>query len=141
MAVASLVLHHQPEPAASLAEMARVLKPGGRVLVVDMLPHDRLDYQQQMGHVWLGFSTRRCAAIWRRAGFADVRVRALPVATDAQGPALFAATAGRQRLESSKTSRVQSSRPQSKGEQRWPQWQAPFIRSRRPARRAASRSR
>ena len=33
-----------------------MLKPGGRLLVVDMLPHDREDYRQQMGHVWLGFS-------------------------------------------------------------------------------------
>ena len=28
---------------------------GGRVLIVDLLPHDRVEYQQQMGHVWLGF--------------------------------------------------------------------------------------
>ena len=56
VAVASLVLHHQPEPGRVLAEMARVLKAGGRILVVDMLPHDRLDYQQQMGHVVLLFN-------------------------------------------------------------------------------------
>ena len=45
---------------ASAAARARRSGPrrprtGGRVLVVDMLPHDRQEYQQQMGHVWLGF--------------------------------------------------------------------------------------
>src|SRR5690606_31653481 len=56
LALLSLVLHRQPDPARVLAEAARVLKPGGRVLIVDMFPHDRVEYQQQMGHVWLGFS-------------------------------------------------------------------------------------
>jgi ubiquinone/menaquinone biosynthesis C-methylase UbiE len=96
VAVASLVLHHQPEPAAVLAEMARVLAPGGRILVVDMLPHDRIDYQQQMGHVWLGFSDETMRRYLTGAGFVDVRVRPLPAAADAQGPALFAATARKQ---------------------------------------------
>src|SRR3954468_19514970 len=51
-----LVLHHLPEPQRAFAETARVLKPSGRVVIVDMLPHDRDSYRQQMGHVWLGFS-------------------------------------------------------------------------------------
>ena len=74
-----LVLHHVPEPERALAEVARVLKPGGRVVVVDMLPHDRESYRQQMGHVWLGFSRRaRAPHAVSDTGFEDVRIVALP---------------------------------------------------------------
>ena len=40
VAMMGLVLHHVPDPARALAECARVLKRGGRALVIDMLPHD-----------------------------------------------------------------------------------------------------
>ena len=54
-AVMMLVLHHVPDPGAVLQEAARTLKPRGRFVLCDMLPHDHEEYKQQMGHVWLGF--------------------------------------------------------------------------------------
>jgi ArsR family transcriptional regulator len=96
VAMLSLVLHYSPSPARALSEVGRVVRKGGRVLVVDMLPHDREEYQQQMGHVWLGFSEKQISRFLTGAGFGEVRVRMLPADPDAKGPALFAAIAIKQ---------------------------------------------
>src|SRR5215470_3784475 len=92
-ALLSLVLHYSPDPTRTLKEVSRVCRAGARVLVVDMLPHHHEEYQQQMGHVWLGFSEKQIVKFLTAAGFEDARVRALPVDPDAKGPALFAAIA------------------------------------------------
>ncbi len=87
-----LVLHHVPEPERALTEVARVLKPRGRAIVVDMLPHDRESYRQQMGHVWLGFGDPHVRRMFQDAGFEDVRIVALPPDARSKGPGLFVAT-------------------------------------------------
>ncbi|HEX9939940.1 MAG TPA: metalloregulator ArsR/SmtB family transcription factor [Longimicrobium sp.] len=86
-----LVLHYVAEPAAALAEARRALKPGGVLLVVDMAPHDRDDYRQAMGHVWLGFGAEQLEGWMRGAGLGAVRYVPLPADPAAKGPTLFAA--------------------------------------------------
>jgi SAM-dependent methyltransferase len=94
-AVMILVLHHVPDPAAVLREAARTVKPGRRFVLCDMLPHDREEYKQQMGHVWLGFGDDQLRRLLGGAGFDDTRIIPLPVETEAKGPALFVASATR----------------------------------------------
>jgi len=90
-----LVLHHLPDPGAAIAEAARTLKPGGRLLIVDMVRHDHHEYQQTMGHVWLGFDTDQLEGWLTDAGFEAMRAADLPAEPKARGPGLFAATAQR----------------------------------------------
>jgi ubiquinone/menaquinone biosynthesis C-methylase UbiE len=92
-AVLALVLHHTAEPPRVLSEVRRVLKPGGRVVIVDMLPHERAEYTQRMGHVWLGFADSQMKGWLVDAGFERVRVHDLPPDPSAKGPTLFAASA------------------------------------------------
>jgi ubiquinone/menaquinone biosynthesis C-methylase UbiE/DNA-binding transcriptional ArsR family regulator len=94
-AVLGLVLHHLPDPPRVLQEACRALKPNGRILVVDMLPHEREDYRQEMGHVWLGFEQKQLEDWLAEAGFGKVAFRALPPEQQAKGPNIFTASAQR----------------------------------------------
>jgi ubiquinone/menaquinone biosynthesis C-methylase UbiE/DNA-binding transcriptional ArsR family regulator len=95
LAAMSLVLHYVPEPARAIGEVARTLKPRGRVIIVDMLSHDRESYRQQMGHVWLGFGEEFMQRLLSDSGFEDTSIVALAPEAQAKGPGLFVATARR----------------------------------------------
>jgi ArsR family transcriptional regulator len=60
-----------------------------------MLPHDRVEYQQQMGHVWLGFSEEQMERLLLAAGLSVTSFRPVPPDPSALGPSLFTASAVR----------------------------------------------
>ena len=93
VAILMLVLHHVAEPTRALSEVHRVLRPGGRVLIADMRAHAHAEYQEQMGHVWLGFDAPTLERWLMDAGFSGMRFTPLPIDPDADGPALFTAVA------------------------------------------------
>ncbi len=72
------VLHYAEDPGAVIAEAARVLRPGGRLAVADLAPHDREDLREQHNHRRLGFSRAEMAGWFRDAGLKPLETLDLP---------------------------------------------------------------
>lgn len=90
-AVTLLVLHHLDDPGAAIREMKRVVRPGGALLLVDMVGHDRESYRHSMGHRHLGFAPSAIESMADEAGLAVRSLRRLRPAPESKGPGLFAA--------------------------------------------------
>jgi ArsR family transcriptional regulator len=67
-AFATLVLHHAESPGAALKEMARILRPGGTLVVVDLCAHRHEWLRDEQGDVWLGFTRDEIVAHFGKAG-------------------------------------------------------------------------
>ena len=71
----SQALHHAAQPERAVSEAARILVPGGRVLVLDLGRHDQAWVRDRLGDRWLGFDIDSMATLLRRAGFRRVRTQ------------------------------------------------------------------
>src|SRR5205823_5122107 len=96
-AIVFLVAHFITDPSKVMGEIRRVLKPGGKLLIVDLMSHDRIDYVVQLGHVWQGFDGEQVKEWLVEAGFTSPKYRALPADPEASGPSLFVASARKAR--------------------------------------------
>ena len=75
LALLSQALHHAAKPERALAEAHRILKPGGRVLLLDLRQHDEAWVKTKLGDKWLGFTDAALTALLRDAGFEGVRLQ------------------------------------------------------------------
>ena len=74
VALLSQALHHAPDPARALAEAARVVVPGGRVLILDLREHEEAWVKSRLGDRHLGFADDTLASLLTQAGLVAVRV-------------------------------------------------------------------
>ena len=70
VAVLQMVLHYVDDPASALAEVARVLRPGGTLIVAELAAHERLDIVERLAHRWPGFSDDTMRNLLEAAGLA-----------------------------------------------------------------------
>ena len=75
LALLSQALHHAAEPARALTEAHRILRPGGRVLVLDLRQHEETWVRSTLGDKWLGFSDAALRSLLRDAGFERVKLQ------------------------------------------------------------------
>ena len=93
VALLFMVTHFVLEPAKVLTEVRRVLKPAGRLVILDLTSHEREEYTMQMGHVWQGFTEEQVRSWVTDAGLSVARYRVLAADPKAKGPALFSLVA------------------------------------------------
>jgi len=85
-AFANMYLHHAPDPASAIKELARTLKPGGALCITDLDTHDHEWQREQMAELWLGFERDDIRSWFASAGLKDIDVDCAEGTCNACGP-------------------------------------------------------
>ena len=73
LAIFSQSLHHAQHPARAAGEACRILRPGGRVVVLDLIQHHFEEAREMYADLWLGFSQVEVIGFLRGSGFRDIQ--------------------------------------------------------------------
>lgn len=76
--VADMVIHHMRFPTHAIAEMKRVLKSGGRLVMTDWVKYDDARLREARNHLWMGFYTSDIRHWFHNAGFSNIIVNPVP---------------------------------------------------------------
>jgi ArsR family transcriptional regulator len=74
VALLSQALHHAGDPNVALAEAVRIVRPGGRVLLLELRRHDEAWVRERLGDKWLGFEDDELRAMLEKAGLSGVKI-------------------------------------------------------------------
>ena len=74
LALLSQALHHAGNPARAIQAAYRIVRPGGRVVVLDLLAHQFEQARELYADTWLGFTEAALVGFLEEAGFCDVEV-------------------------------------------------------------------
>ena len=127
-AFANMYLHHCPDPLAAIAEMVRIIKPGGRLVITDMDTHPYAWLKDEMADEWMGFERDQVRAWFKAVDLVNVIVDCTgesccaesrnPELKDAQGRSasisIFVATGTRRLRMQSAVKEAYSAAAQSK---------------------------
>jgi len=83
---ANMYLHHAPDPALAFAEMARILKPGGKLVITDLDTHEEAWMRVAMSDRWLGFARDDIRKWYVAAGLSQIAIDCAEGTCDCSGP-------------------------------------------------------
>ena len=83
LALLSQALHHAQHPQQAIQEACRILKPGGKLIIIDLLEHQFEKAHELYADVWLGFSENKLYQFLKEAGFRQIEVNVVAQEVDA----------------------------------------------------------